>query len=124
MERNGARTRELILWMKIVFGISQTLTSCLKLFFRIVTTSINQEVYFFLSKWCNQGSRVVSALPSFGNSLVVCLGNGLIIFLLFLSDPNPNIVYPCHSLTSLVPQPTYCWKWVGGTKGVKRDFYL
>ena len=26
------------------------------------------------------------------------------------------------SLTSLVPQPTCCWKWVGGTKGLKRAF--
>ena len=26
------------------------------------------------------------------------------------------------SRSSLVPQPTCCWKWVGGTKGVKRAF--
>ena len=24
---------------------------------------------------------------------------------------------------SLVPQPTCCWKWVGGTKGSKRAFF-
>ena len=30
-----------------------------------------------------------------------------------------------HSLElpSLVPQPTCCWKWVGGTKGSKRAFF-
>ena len=26
------------------------------------------------------------------------------------------------ALASLVPQPTCCWKWVGGSKGVKRAF--
>ena len=26
-------------------------------------------------------------------------------------------------LVSLVPQPTCCWKWVGGTKGSKRAFF-
>ena len=27
------------------------------------------------------------------------------------------------SNSSLVPQPTCCWKWVGGTKGSKRAFF-
>ena len=27
-----------------------------------------------------------------------------------------------QSESSLVPQPTYCWKWVGRTKGIKRAF--
>ena len=29
----------------------------------------------------------------------------------------------CLVNTSLVPQPTCCWKWVGGTKGSKRAFF-
>ena len=28
-----------------------------------------------------------------------------------------------HIVPSLVPQPTCCWKWVGGTKGSKRAFF-
>ena len=27
------------------------------------------------------------------------------------------------AIPSLVPQPTCCWKWVGGTKGSKRAFF-
>ena len=40
----------------------------------------------------------------------------------YQTDSDEMTVYPCRSLTSLVPQPTCCWKWVGGTKGLKRAF--
>ena len=39
----------------------------------------------------------------------------------FNCDPPFDPLLP--AICSLVPQPTCCWKWVGGTKGSKRAFF-
>ena len=102
-----------------VFPLTLRLTDNFKIW--IVAKSYSFTSFSFFSE-------ILQVYPFF----FFFLGALCIALLNFIQDSNSsqpfcNIVLllssPSATCASLVPQPTCCWKWVGGTKGSKRAFF-